>query len=122
MKCCIKCGRKFSKFHKCRKDRQLEDAICTGLQCKLPSVLCNAHTNDGNASPELRRWLSKKGINPNVIFGVVKPEEMDEVCNKSLADVITNTSVNMVKTNGIMLITLPIITGQMMKVLLATSL
>ena len=68
MKSCIKCGRKFSKFHKCRKDSKLEDAMCTNLQCKLPSALCNAHINDGNATPVLRRWLSKNGVTPDVIF------------------------------------------------------
>ena len=99
MKCCVRCGRKFSKFHKCRKDRKLENAMCTKVECKLPSVLCNAHINDGNASPELRRWLSRNGIDPNVIFGTVKSEEMDDVCNKSHADVITNTSINMVNVN-----------------------
>ena len=99
MKCCVRCGRKFSKFHKCRKDRKLENAMCTKVECKLPSVLCNAHINDGNASPELRRWLSRNGIDPNVIFGTVKSEEMDDVCNRSDADVLTNTSVNMVNGN-----------------------
>ena len=76
-------------FHgyKCRKDRKLEDTMCTGLQCKLPSVLCNTHINDGNAAPELRRWLSSNGINPNVMLRTVKSKEKDEVFNMSHANV-----------------------------------
>ena len=73
--------------------------MCTELQCNLPSALCKAHINDGNATPEMRRWLSNNGMNPNGIFGTVKSEEMDDVCNKSHADVITNTSINMVNGN-----------------------
>ena len=98
MKCCIKCGRKFQKFHKCRKDGKLEDAMCTNLQCKSPSALCNAHINDGNATPVLRRWLYKNGVKPDVIFGPMKPETEDKISNiPNVNDV--NASVNTIYRN-----------------------
>ena len=74
LKSCIKCGRKYSKMHKCRKNRKLEDALCTILHCKLPAALCKAHIKDGNATLELRGWLSRNDVSSEAVFGSMKPK------------------------------------------------
>ena len=64
LKSCIKCGRKYSRMHKCRNYRKLDAAMCMNLHCEVPAALCKAHIKDGNATLELRGWLSTSNVRP----------------------------------------------------------
>ena len=105
MKCCIKCGEKFSRLHEC-KYSIMREAMCKKSHCKLPAALCKAHINDGNVSPELKKWLCKNNIKAEVIFketsvdclltDLIKPDVNDEVSTIPIIKSTTALSVNSV--------------------------
>ena len=109
MKCCIKCGGKFSKMHKCEFST-LKEVMCSKPHCKLPAALCKAHINDGNVSPELKKWLCKNNIQAEVIFKEIsvdrlltdlsKPDVKDDVTNIPTIKSTKNMSVNSVDGNA----------------------
>ena len=76
------------------------------FHCKLPAALCKAHINDGNVSPELKKWLCKNNIKAEVIFketsvdclltDLIKPDVNDKVSTIPIIKSTTALSVNSV--------------------------
>ena len=96
-------------MHKCEFST-LKEVLCSKSHCKLPAALCKAHINDGNVSPELKKWLCKNNIKAEVIFketsvdhlmtDLTKPDVKDEVTNIPTIKSTTNMSVNSVDGNA----------------------